>query len=353
MYTEVDRPLSLFGSTYSIQSMKATALDSKRKRSRNSGPCLNPSNNDAPDLECARLWVEKYKPQLVDDLVMAPKKVAEIRQWLLSFSSSSNGPKLLILTGGPGIGKSTTVVLLAKELGLQILQWTHNNNMTSAGKTRVLDDRIGVVEEDRIHRSSNGILHQTSKGSTYTPRRPMEEQYQGTTLNLGLGNFETFQNYEDLHSNQLSSLDSFLQSASLGYTSVILEPDMESTWIQSKQLVNSRTSDHYKKNKQDKTKNPKENIKNSSVDDIISDGDDDGIHARPTKQRGPGVSSFSSVPTHMLHLSKNRPGPSYSSIILLEELPTLNTEEREEQFRYGFFYFTTLSIYLTAPCLTL
>lgn len=69
-----------------------------------------PSYND-PSSSSALLWVDKYKPQRVDQLVVAPKKIAEIRQFLLSFSTSTLGPKLLILTGGPGIGTSFTIHL--------------------------------------------------------------------------------------------------------------------------------------------------------------------------------------------------------------------------------------------------
>jgi len=65
------------------------------------------TNNDFPpslDATQQQLWVDKYKPQRVDQLVVAPKKISEIRQFLESFSPSSYAPKLLILTGSPGIG---------------------------------------------------------------------------------------------------------------------------------------------------------------------------------------------------------------------------------------------------------
>ena len=51
------------------------------------------------------LWIDKYKPQHVNQSIVALKKIEEIRQFLISFSSSSShGPRLLILTGSPGIG---------------------------------------------------------------------------------------------------------------------------------------------------------------------------------------------------------------------------------------------------------
>lgn len=83
-----------------------------------------------------RLWIDAHAPQTLDEVCVAPKKIREIRHWLNSGSSSSTtatttgdgdgGSGLLIVVGNPGIGKSTAVHCLARELGRPILEWTES-----------------------------------------------------------------------------------------------------------------------------------------------------------------------------------------------------------------------------------
>ena len=87
------------------------------------------------------LWAVRYTPQSSTDLVVATKKVQEIRQWM-KFHTNANrrtlskeskttvtytyAPPMLILVGSPGIGKSTCVRCLADELQFDISEWTES-----------------------------------------------------------------------------------------------------------------------------------------------------------------------------------------------------------------------------------
>lgn len=51
---------------------------------------------------------------------MQKKKVGEVKDWLLA----AHGPGLLLLSGPPGCGKTTTVKTLAHELGIEVTEWT-------------------------------------------------------------------------------------------------------------------------------------------------------------------------------------------------------------------------------------
>ena len=64
------------------------------------------------------LWTDKHAPLKSVDLAVAPKKVKEVAAWMQKADS-----KLLILIGKPGIGKSTMVRLLAKELHIDLQEW--------------------------------------------------------------------------------------------------------------------------------------------------------------------------------------------------------------------------------------
>jgi cell cycle checkpoint protein len=80
-------------------------------------------------------WSTKYCPQSASELCPAPKKVKEVKEWLLSHAQITEGgggkglpitnpnTPVLVITGPTGGGKSTTVELLCKELGLKLLTW--------------------------------------------------------------------------------------------------------------------------------------------------------------------------------------------------------------------------------------
>lgn len=88
-----------------------------RKRPRTS------SSGSSPDQ--VAMWVDKFTPQSSSELCVAPKKLQEIRDFL---EESSRGchRKLLVLVGSPGIGKSATVRVLAKELHLSVKSWNES-----------------------------------------------------------------------------------------------------------------------------------------------------------------------------------------------------------------------------------
>jgi Mrp family chromosome partitioning ATPase len=64
------------------------------------------------------LWADKHTPGNSADLAIAPAKVKAVSEWMQAPSS-----KLLVLVGKPGIGKSTMVRVLARELALELMEW--------------------------------------------------------------------------------------------------------------------------------------------------------------------------------------------------------------------------------------
>lgn len=66
------------------------------------------------------LWTDKYTPRASEDLCLAPQRITAVRKWIASHQSSG----LLVLLGSPGIGKSTLVRCLAKELHRNLLEYT-------------------------------------------------------------------------------------------------------------------------------------------------------------------------------------------------------------------------------------
>ena len=58
------------------------------------------------------LWVEKYRPKTVEDTILP----ADLKATFQQFVEQKNVPNL-ILTGGPGVGKTTIAKAMLEELG--------------------------------------------------------------------------------------------------------------------------------------------------------------------------------------------------------------------------------------------
>ncbi|KAG1902214.1 Rad17 cell cycle checkpoint protein-domain-containing protein [Suillus fuscotomentosus] len=84
-----------------------------------------------------RLWVDKYEPTIEADLAVHKRKVEDVRRWLSeAFEGGSAGKlrkyrRILVLTGPAGTAKTTTLRVLAREMGFEIVEW--RNSMSERG----------------------------------------------------------------------------------------------------------------------------------------------------------------------------------------------------------------------------
>ena len=106
---------------------QAASLDSTSSSQRFLKP---PRPADAED-DDLRPWSERFGPRNLDELAVHKKKVADVRKWLDDVISGRLRQRLLILKGAAGTGKTTTVNLLAKDLGCEVLEW--RNPVGNAG----------------------------------------------------------------------------------------------------------------------------------------------------------------------------------------------------------------------------
>ncbi|XP_008937230.1 PREDICTED: cell cycle checkpoint protein RAD17-like, partial [Merops nubicus] len=109
------------------ESSKTKALPRKRaKLSSVDLPCSKQKQNwlqaqDEP-------WVDRYKPETQNDLAVQKKKIEEVETWLkmhIFQRQPKQGGSVLLLTGPAGCGKTATVQVLAKDLGVQVQEWTN------------------------------------------------------------------------------------------------------------------------------------------------------------------------------------------------------------------------------------
>ncbi|OXB82644.1 UNVERIFIED_CONTAM: hypothetical protein H355_003939 [Colinus virginianus] len=96
---------------------KSSLVDVPRNKTRES---LNRSQDEP--------WVDKYRPETQNDLAVQKKKIEEVETWL-KMHIFQRQPKqsgcVLLLTGPAGCGKTATIQILAKDLGVQVQEWTN------------------------------------------------------------------------------------------------------------------------------------------------------------------------------------------------------------------------------------
>ncbi|KAJ2558012.1 Cell cycle checkpoint protein rad17 [Coemansia sp. RSA 1933] len=120
------------------------------------------------------VWWQRYEPRTADDLALHVAKTAQVREWLQMATSDTYGSqifRLLVLEGPPGSCKSTSIRVLAADMGVEIVEWINPlaERQSVAGEHHDYDDqdddmRVGVVRQfddflRRAERYSNLELH--------------------------------------------------------------------------------------------------------------------------------------------------------------------------------------------------
>ncbi|PIB01712.1 Cell cycle checkpoint protein RAD17 [Cercospora beticola] len=67
-------------------------------------------------------WTERFAPSDLSELAVHKRKVADVRAWLDSFYQGRR-QSVLVLKGAAGTGKTTTVRLLCKDIGVELIEW--------------------------------------------------------------------------------------------------------------------------------------------------------------------------------------------------------------------------------------
>lgn len=72
-----------------------------------------------------RPWADQFAPVSLDELAVHKRKVQDVQDWLTKTVSGRHRQRLLVLKGGAGSGKTTTIRLLSQSLGLKLNEWTN------------------------------------------------------------------------------------------------------------------------------------------------------------------------------------------------------------------------------------
>lgn len=117
---------------------------------------LNPGDDSRDDR--GELWWSRYEPKHLSELAVHHSKVGQVRRWLeTAVEISSNGNvlkglghfRILVLEGPAGAGKSTCIRVLAREMGLNIVEWINPLHLrtSAASYLGAEDGDVGVVRQ--------------------------------------------------------------------------------------------------------------------------------------------------------------------------------------------------------------
>ncbi|KAL1627027.1 RFC checkpoint protein Rad17 [Diplodia seriata] len=119
-----------------------------------------------------RPWVDKYSPVNLDELAVHKRKVADVRAWLTNVLAGRERKRLLVLKGAAGTAKTTTVNLLAKDVGFEINEW---KNPMGSDFTSDAFVSLSAQFEDFMGRSKFGSLDFGSSEGTSSENPPSND----------------------------------------------------------------------------------------------------------------------------------------------------------------------------------
>ncbi len=85
------------------------------------------------------MWSEKYRPGSLEEMVGNEEGKAKLLLWLRKWKP---GAKAALLVGPPGTGKTTTVHLAAKKLGLQLVELNASDSRTKEKLSKKIGEAI-------------------------------------------------------------------------------------------------------------------------------------------------------------------------------------------------------------------
>ncbi|MCW4047078.1 MAG: replication factor C large subunit [Candidatus Bathyarchaeota archaeon] len=101
------------------------------------------------------LWVEKYRPKKIDDVIGNEEAKATFVEWLKSKRRKKNA---VLLYGPPGVGKTALVNAAANEFGFRIIEMNASDTRTEKAINKVAGPATSFVGLDTFSTGGKGNL---------------------------------------------------------------------------------------------------------------------------------------------------------------------------------------------------
>jgi len=101
------------------------------------------------------LWVEKYRPQKISDVIGNEEAKASFIEWL---RNKRRTKKAVLLYGPPGVGKTALVNAAAKEFGFILIEMNASDTRTEKAINKVAGRATSFVALDKFSTESKGSL---------------------------------------------------------------------------------------------------------------------------------------------------------------------------------------------------
>lgn len=132
-----------------------------------------------PDSKSDELWVDKYAPESSDEIIGNMATVAKLGEWLKDWEkvviqgekkhiqfrpgmNKENMPnpnaRACLISGAPGIGKSTAAKLVAKENGYEPLETNASDNRSKKIIDQLLSEAVGTESITSFVKGDSGKL---------------------------------------------------------------------------------------------------------------------------------------------------------------------------------------------------
>jgi replication factor C large subunit len=99
------------------------------------------------------LWVEKYRPKKIEDIVGNEEAKAAFVEWL---KSKRRSKKAVLLYGPPGVGKTALVNAAAKEFGFTIIEMNASDTRSEKAINEVAKPATSYIALDNFSAASKG-----------------------------------------------------------------------------------------------------------------------------------------------------------------------------------------------------
>lgn len=142
------------GHETNVQEASPAPVKAKTVAPAKAAKAMKVSSNEGADL-----WTVKYMPQSHTDLIGNPGIYEKLTEWLTNWESAEN--KAALLSGPPGIGKTTMANLACKELGFDSIEM-------NASDTR---------NKKTLHETVREIIDSTSLSSMFTGKHTVTKKH--------------------------------------------------------------------------------------------------------------------------------------------------------------------------------